>query len=77
MIQIDFRVNAKGHYNKLVQATFVNGGWKGQLRPSEFMDMNLVRGENDVVVNVGQDYFKAWVNGEFCKEIIFCLQFYV
>jgi hypothetical protein len=70
MYHLDFRPNALNFYNKLVQATFVNGGWQGQLTPSEAMDMNLVRGDNDVVVNVGQDYFKVWVNGKFCEEII-------
>jgi hypothetical protein len=30
--------------------------------------MNLVQGENDIVINVGPNYFKVYINGKKFKE---------
>ena len=61
MYHLDFRVSFDSlHYNVLVQGMQENGAWQGHLESREAM--NLVEGDNDVSVTVGQDYFRVWIN---------------
>ena len=58
----------KQYSSTLVQAANVNGVWQKEQALCE--KMNLVLGENNIVIKVGQDYFNVRLNGREVKESI-------
>ena len=68
MYHLDFRINYKDFQKTLTQSVMLDGRWLvGQ---SAHEAMNLRKGANDIEVTVGEDYFKASINGVKFKETV-------
>ena len=68
MYHLDFRFNNKNMYKKLVQSKQVNRVWRqGEHSPE---NLELRTGENGIKVEIGNEFFKIWINGvEFSEDI--------
>ena len=68
MYHLDFRINYKDFQKTLTQSVMLDGRWLvGQ---SAHEAMNLRKGANDIEVTVGEDYFKASINGVKFKDTV-------
>ena len=68
MYHLDFRMNYKHMYEKLIQGYRIDGAWKGG--DANGTRLHLKMGENGVKVEVGSSFFKVWINGVKFREIV-------
>ena len=65
MYHLDFRINNKYRFKKLVQ-THKQSVWLGGSEE----DMELITGNNSVKVKVDDDFFRVWLNGVKFQDTI-------